>query len=43
MFGYIITNNAELSPDDQEHYRQYYCGLCHDLGTNYGAYCRTTL
>ncbi len=36
MFGYIATNPEALSKEEKERYAQYYCGLCHQLGTQYG-------
>ena len=28
MFGYVIPNQAALSPEAQARYRTAYCGLC---------------
>lgn len=36
MFGYIITNKAELKLKDYEKYREYYCGVCNSLKERYG-------
>ncbi len=36
MFGYIGINKPELKIKDFERYREYYCGLCHSLGSHHG-------
>lgn len=28
MFGYILANMEQLSPEDRYRYQSYYCGLC---------------
>jgi hypothetical protein len=43
MFGYVTANYKALSEQDQEWYRQYYCGLCRTLGRRYGQISRLTL
>ena len=43
MFGYVVANREALSEEDQAQYEKYYCGVCHSLGVEHGAYCRTTL
>ena len=32
MFGYVIPNQAALSPEAQARYRTAYCGLCRRIG-----------
>lgn len=36
MFGYVIPPLAQLPEEEQERFRQTYCGLCHTLGSRYG-------
>ncbi|MCR5295095.1 MAG: DUF5685 family protein [Lachnospiraceae bacterium] len=43
MFGYITVNQDELKMKDARRYRSYYCGLCHELGSKYGAAGRIAL
>ena len=43
MFGYITADYQALSKDEQEQYRQYYCGLCRALEHRYGNISRMTL
>ena len=43
MFGYIIANRKEMSKEEVEVYRSYYCGLCYSLKENYGSLYRMTL
>ena len=40
MFGYVVANREALSEEDQARYEKYYCGVCHSLGVEHGAYCR---
>jgi hypothetical protein len=43
MFGYVTANYQALSKEEQEQYRQYYCGLCRSLERRYGNVSRLTL
>lgn len=43
MFGYITIQGDTLSEADKQRYQAYYCGLCHRLGTEFGAAGRATL
>jgi len=43
MFGYVTANYQALSKEEQEQYRQYYCGLCWSLERRYGNITRLTL
>lgn len=43
MFGYITVNKDELKIKDYRKYEAYYCGVCHSLGRNYGAFGQMTL
>lgn len=43
MFGYIKPYTAELKVKEQEAYRAIYCGLCKQLGREYGVLSRMTL
>ena len=43
MFGYITANQEALSSEEKDRYRQYYCGLCHQLDTEYGSLGRSSL
>ncbi|MBQ3107700.1 MAG: hypothetical protein IJC68_03710 [Firmicutes bacterium] len=43
MFGYVIANKDQLTPEQQERYRSYYCGLCHALKDRFGSMKRLSL
>ena len=43
MFGFVIANKEELSPEEEEIYRGYYCGLCRELSALAGFKGRLTL
>lgn len=43
MFGYISTNPKALSKEEKDRYKKYYCGLCHQLNTQYGGAGRAML
>lgn len=43
MFGYIRPPLSQLPPEEQERFRQAYCGLCHTLGHRYGPAARFIL
>lgn len=43
MFGYIVANREEMSPEDLLRYRACYCGLCGSLKKRYGEAGRITL
>ena len=43
MFGYVIPNQAALSPEAQGRYRAAYCGLCRRIGALHGTRGRLTL
>lgn len=43
MFGYVITNENTLSPEQKELYRAHYCGVCRALGTRHGTKASATL
>lgn len=36
MFGYVIPNEAALTPEQRGRYRAAYCGLCRRIGARYG-------
>lgn len=36
MFGYILANLSDLSPEETERYHMTYCGLCRTLGKRHG-------
>ena len=36
MFGIIQANLSDLTEEEKERYRAFYCGLCHALGERYG-------
>ena len=42
MFGYVIPNQAALSPEAQARYRAAYCGLCRRIGALHGTRGRLT-
>ena len=43
MFGYIVANTEQLSEQQTAVYREYYCGLCRSLKTQFGNFGRLTL
>jgi hypothetical protein len=43
MFGSIAINPEALSKEENDRYRQYYCGLCHQLDVMYGSIGRASL
>ena len=43
MFGYVVANREELSPQDLLSYQECYCGLCRMLKKHYGHAGRITL
>lgn len=43
MFGYIKPLSPELKVKEQEAYRAVYCGLCRQLGKDYGQFLKMTL
>lgn len=40
MFGYVRAREDTLSPEALAAYEAVYCGLCHTMGTRYGAFSR---
>ena len=43
MFGYLITNRAELKVREDETYKTFYCGVCRSLGEHSGYLSRFSL
>ena len=43
MFGYVMPLVPVLSKEDQDTYKQVYCGLCEALGREYGRLAKLTL
>ena len=43
MFGYLITNRAELKVREDETYKKFYCGVCRSLGEHSGHLSRFSL
>lgn len=43
MFGYVLPCKPELKVKDWTRYRAYYCGLCKELGREYGLFSRFLL
>lgn len=43
MFGYVIADKRDMSKEEIERYRGFYCGLCHALKQNYGISAQMTL
>jgi hypothetical protein len=43
MFGYVQANLSDLSQEEQERYRDAYCGLCRTLGERHGLSSRLSL
>lgn len=43
MFGFVVANKEGLTPEEEETYRGYYCGLCRELSGLAGFKGRLTL
>ena len=43
MFGYVVANYAQLTPEQTARYRCCYCGLCRCLRREYGLKGQLTL
>ena len=43
MFGYVVANMDQLTEEQKELYRSYYCGLCRSLKKQFGNFGRLTL
>lgn len=43
MFGYLVADAAQLTPEEAERYKACYCGLCRSLGSRHGQLCRLSL
>ena len=43
MFGYVRANLNDLSEQEKNRYRAFYCGLCQALGERHGQRGRMTL
>lgn len=43
MFGYVVANMDQLTEEQKEIYRSYYCGLCRSLKKQFGNFGRLTL
>ena len=43
MFGYVLANNASMSPEQIDRYRACYCGLCRTISRRHGQLCRLSL
>lgn len=43
MFGYVLANTEDLSPEETARYRSVYCGLCRTLQKRHGILGRLTL
>ena len=43
MFGYVVANQANLTPEQAQRYRAAYCGLCRTIGQRHGQPARLTL
>ena len=43
MFGYVMANAAELTPEEKARFSAYYCGLCRTLHADHGLGGRLTL
>ncbi len=43
MFGFVVTNNEELTQEEKDRYQEAYCGLCHALGKRCGQQTRMAL
>ncbi len=36
MFGYVLLNRKDSTPEERKTYQEYYCGLCRALSEKYG-------
>lgn len=43
MFGYVMANRAALTQQQQDRFRGFYCGLCHQLHARHGLRGQVTL
>lgn len=43
MFGYVTANLDQLSQEQRDRYKAFYCGLCRSLGQRHGLPARFTL
>lgn len=43
MFGYIVANINQLTPEEKQHYQSCYCGLCRSLANRHGSISRFTV
>lgn len=43
MFGFVVANTGELTPEEKERYQRVYCGLCRTLGRRSGQLSRLSL
>ena len=43
MFGYVTVNKADLSQEEEQRYKQVYCGLCREIGRRHGQVARFCL
>ena len=43
MFGYVTPFKMELKIKDYEKFKAYYCGLCHEIKSNFGDLPRMSL
>lgn len=43
MFGFVVANAAQLTPEQVARYRQAYCGLCRAIGERHGTLARLSL
>lgn len=43
MFGYVVADQANLTPEELTRYRSAYCGLCRAIGDRHGQAARLTL
>lgn len=43
MFGYVVANQEQMTPEQETLYRGYYCGLCRSLKKQFGNLGRLTL
>lgn len=43
LFGYVVADLEQLTEEQKEIYRSYYCGLCHSLKNQFGQGGRLTL
>ena len=43
MFGFVMADIKELTPEERNRYQQIYCGICRQIGLRHGSFARLGL